>query len=103
MQYPYDSTPAAPESDTGPESVPRFEVQARLNLAGLAEFAGVRHHHDKAPTSEMRVCGVDLVFNTPEESEQFARAAAVTADQHRIAWQRNGLAPAESVDLAAPQ
>lgn len=89
-------------ADATPE---RFEVEAKLNLKGTAEFTGVRHHHDKAPTSGMRVCGVDLVFATPAEAEQFASVAMVMANQHHIAWDRNGIGRTRS-DVpvqAAPQ
>lgn len=82
----------------------RIGVEARLNLKGDAEFIGVRHHHDRAPTSEMRACGMDLVFETPEESAAFASAAQVMAAQHRIAWERDGCRPASpSADLVTPQ
>lgn len=79
-----------------PEKIP---AEARFNAsAAHAEFLGVRHHPDRAPTSELRACGVelfsvDLVFATPEESQQFAAAAQVMANQHHIAWERNGLLP----------
>ncbi|MEU0516619.1 hypothetical protein [Streptosporangium sp. NPDC006007] len=90
-----------------PEKIP---AEARFNAsAAHAEFLGVRHHPDRAPTSELRACGVelfsvDLVFATPEESAAFASAAQVLAAQHRIAWERDGRRPASpSADLVTPQ
>ncbi|MGW4426090.1 hypothetical protein [Streptosporangium sp. NPDC004631] len=58
-----------------------------------AEFLGVHFHSDKAPTSEMRTHGHNLVFDTPDEAQQFAATAQVMAAQHHIAWERNGLLP----------
>lgn len=57
------------------------------------EFLGIRIHTDKAPTSEMRARGHELVFDTPDEAAEFAAAAQVMAAQHHIAWERNGLLP----------
>ncbi|MEV7006823.1 hypothetical protein [Streptosporangium sp. NPDC051022] len=81
-----------------------FAVEGRLNLKGAAEFRGVRNHPDRAPTSEIRALGVDLIFETPQEAEAFASAAQVMAAQHHIAWERAGLIPTrESVEQVAPQ
>ena len=95
MQHPYGTPEPAPAAE-------RIEVEGRLNLRGTAEFLGVRHHHDKNPTSEMRALGLDLVFDTPEESERFAAAAQVMAAQHHIAWERNGLTPRQPMPSADP-
>ncbi|MGW4422764.1 hypothetical protein [Streptosporangium sp. NPDC004631] len=71
----------------------QFEVRAKLNLRGGAEFTGVRHHPHGSPTSGLRVCGVDIEFVTPDEADRFASAAQVMAAQMHIAWERNGLLP----------
>jgi hypothetical protein len=83
MQNPYGT----------PDTSKRFEVQAKLNLAGTAEFTGVRHYpDDRPPTSGMRVCGIDLQFDDPGEADQFAAAAQVMAAQLHIAHDRNSIA-----------
>lgn len=76
-----------------PETPERFEVQARFNLLGGAEFTGVRNHPHRAPTAGLRVCGVDIEFTTLDEADRFAAAAQVLAAQMHIAWERNGLSP----------
>ncbi|MEU1731412.1 hypothetical protein [Streptosporangium sp. NPDC020145] len=94
MQDPYSRT-------TDPVKV---SVEARLNLRGDAEFLGVRHHHSRPPTAEVRICGIDLSLVTPEESAALASAAEVLAAQHHIAWERAGLLPTpEQVDRVAPR
>ena len=72
---------------------PRFEVKAKLNLCGDIEFIGVRYHTDgRLPTSELDLCGIPVAFATPEDSDRFAQAAVVMANQHHIAWDRNLIA-----------
>lgn len=108
--HPYDSLALVDESEPEPAKapqLPRFEVEAKLNLKGVAEFTGTRHHPDRAPTSGIRVCGIDVQFDTPAEAERFAAAAQVMAAQHQIAWERTGHAqprqPAASLDTAGPR
>jgi hypothetical protein len=81
MSHPYDPEPV------------KLPVNARINLRGDAEFIGVRHRVDGRPIATIRICGVDIDFESPEESAAFASAAEVTAAQHHIAWERNGLSP----------
>lgn len=66
-----------------------FSVTTRLNLAGTAEFLGIRHRLDGPPVAALRVCGVDLEFTDPDETARFASAAEVMAAYHRIAAERD--------------
>lgn len=70
----------------------RFEVAGRLNLAGSAEFIGIRHHVDGPPTSTLRVMGVDIDFSNPSEADRFAQQARIMADQLRLARERAEIA-----------
>jgi hypothetical protein len=93
--HPYDDLAPALEPEPEPAKapqLPRIEIEGHLNLKGIAEFRGVRVHPDRAPTSELRAFGMDLVFDTPAQAEQFAAAAQVMAAQLQIAWERNGYA-----------
>ena len=71
------------------DSIEPFQVSARLNLKGSAEFTGLRHQVDGTISTGLRVCGVDLTFTDPTEADRFAAAAQVMAAQLHIAHDRN--------------
>ena len=75
-----------------PNGGPTFQVKGRLNIQGGAEFLGIRHHIDGAPTSTIRVWGIEIDFTNPAEADQFAQQARVMADQLRLAQERSVIA-----------
>lgn len=68
---------------------PPFDVTAALNLAGHAEFLGIRIDSDGQPRALLRVCGIDIDFIDTGEADRFASAATVMANQLHIAHDRN--------------
>lgn len=77
-----------PYSDRA-EDQPRFQINAKLNLKGIAEFTGV--NLIDGPSAGLRVCGIELRFTDLAEADAFAAAAQIMANQLHIAHDRNAV------------
>ena len=78
-----------PSGGVGAATPQPFQVTGRLNLAGHAEFLGIRQSPDGQPVATFRALGVDLDFSDTDEADRFAAAATVMANQLHIAHDRN--------------